>query len=84
MTQPEMSCPKCDGEMANGYVIDYTYGTALVSQWAEGVPQKPKAIFGILTQPGIQWPTGTIPVCTFRCRSCGFLESYAREEFAAK
>jgi hypothetical protein len=29
-------------------------------------------------------PGNTIPIRTFRCQACGFLESYAREGFAAR
>ena len=33
---------------------------------------------------GIKPTNAKIPIGTFRCRTCGFLESYAREEFAEK
>ena len=76
---PETSrCPKCQGEMVQGFVIDYTYGARLVSQWAEGSPRK--SFLGVTRKPEGK----PIPIGTFRCNSCGFLESYAREEFAAQ
>ena len=72
------ACPKCGGRMEQGFVLDNTYGARVVSQWAPGAPRK-------------SFWTGTkvadkdlIPIGTFRCASCGFLEMYAREEFAAK
>jgi len=71
-------CPKCQGEMAQGFVMDYTHGGRLVSQWAEGAPHKS---FWFATKV----PEGkVIPIGTFRCNACGFLESYALEEFAAQ
>ena len=72
--------------MLEGFVMDISYGVALVSQWVKGKPQKAKSAFGILPAPGIEWPKAddVIPIGTFRCQSCGFLESYARDEYAAK
>ena len=70
-------CPKCTGKIEQGFVLDFTINTRLVSQWAAGVPEK-------------SFWTGTkksdeklIPIGAFRCMSCGFLESYARPEFAS-
>jgi hypothetical protein len=66
--------------------MDSSFGAASVSQWVKGKPQKAKAAFGILPVAGIDYPKADdlIPIATFRCQSCGFLESYAREELAAK
>lgn len=78
MSGESYNCPKCDGAMELGFVMDFTHGGRLVSHWAAGSPQK-------------SFWTGTklpdeklLPVGTFRCESCGFLESYASSEFAAK
>jgi hypothetical protein len=63
--------------MASGFVIDTSYGTMIVSRWAAGVPEK-------------SWFTGLklrrepLPITTFRCSSCGYLESYANPPTAAK
>jgi len=64
--------------MEQGFVLDNTHGARVVSHWVPGAPLK-------------SFWTGTklpdekvIPVGTYRCSSCGFLESYARHEFAAK
>ncbi len=77
MNQSTISCPKCKGEMVQGYVLDFTPVGARVRQWNSGAPKSPAwaVIRDSITQ---------IPIGTFRCQSCGFLESYAREEFAAK
>lgn len=71
-------CPKCDGRMEQGFVLDNTYGGRLVSQWAPGAPQKSFWL-------GTKLPDDElIPIGVFRCEQCGFLESYARNEFAAQ
>jgi hypothetical protein len=65
-------CPKCGETMQEGYLIDYSHGNAKVGRWVEGPP-----VAGILWEVD---PTGSTEwkVATFRCRGCGFLESYAR------
>ena len=63
--------------MAQGFVLDYTHGGRLVSQWAAGAPLKSIWL-------GTQRPAGVIPIGTYRCSSCGYLESFARPEFAAE
>jgi hypothetical protein len=64
--------------MEQGFTMDNTHGARVVSQWAPGAPMK-------------SFWTGTklpdeklVPIGTYRCTSCGFLESYARQDFAAK
>lgn len=84
-----LSCPKCNGEMVQGFVADYAHyahGSIRLSQWTEGAPNQ-RTFFGFKNpNAGINMPkTGeSIPIGTFRCQSCGYLESYAREEFAEK
>jgi len=65
-------CPKCAGEMAQGFIADKSGGFSReVSEWVEGVPEK-----GFL---GESAPAERrIPISTFRCSACGFLELYAR------
>jgi hypothetical protein len=49
-----------------------------VSTWVEGAPEKS-------FWHGANVPADKrVPVGTFRCSACGFLESYARPEFAAE
>ncbi|MCA8955467.1 MAG: hypothetical protein KDC87_05300 [Planctomycetes bacterium] len=64
--------------MVQGFVVDNTYGGRSVSHWAEDAPQK-SFWTGVKLPPGL-----LIPIGTFRCGSCGYLEQYARQEFAAK
>ena len=69
-------CPKCSGLMEQGFVLDNTHGASLVSQWAKGAPVKSFWY-------GAKRPDAQLPIGTFRCSSCGYLEAYARQEFAA-
>jgi hypothetical protein len=64
--------------MVQGFVLDNTYGARIVSQWAEGSPKKSFWAGTKLPEEKL------IPIGTFRCKTCGFLESYAQEEFAAQ
>src|SRR5205809_665268 len=72
-------CPKCGGGMEQGFMIDdLGHASRLVSHWAAGAPVKS-------FWAGIQLAEDTLlPIGTYRCASCGFLESYARPEFAPK
>jgi predicted nucleic-acid-binding Zn-ribbon protein len=66
-------CPKCAGSMAEGFTIDHTHGGANVATWAEGEPVK--SIWVGLKLGG----KTQIAIATWRCRRCGYLESYAAE-----
>ncbi|MEI8019590.1 MAG: hypothetical protein WCH39_15400 [Schlesneria sp.] len=90
MSHPALSCPKCQGEMVQGFVMDRSGIAAFVNQWVEATPESLKMAqyFGgtIKFPETVKLPEATarIPVGTFRCQSCGFPESYARDEFAVK
>jgi len=64
--------------MEQGFVLDNSYGARIVSQWAPGAPLKS---FWTGTKLADQ---DLVPIGTYRCTSCGYLESYARQEFAAE
>jgi hypothetical protein len=64
-------CPKCAGGMVDGFVVDHTHGGAAVSSWIEGAPNK--SIWVGLKLTGLT----PIEITTWRCRRCGFIESYA-------
>lgn len=83
MSRAVSKCPKCQGEMVCGFIMDYTSNFPTVSTWVNGLPRK---MWWPLYWGGIKTPERKemIPVGTFRCQACGFLESYAREEFAPK
>ncbi len=70
-------CPKCQGNMVQGFIADFADlgQNASVSTWIEGEPQA-SLLFGTKTPSAKR-----IPVGTYRCSACGYLESYARPEF---
>ena len=78
MNTETSQCPKCNGEMVQGFIVDRTKGAVHVSSWFAGAPKR-SFWFGI-KEPASE----AIPIGTFRCSACGFLESYARPEFAAE
>ena len=74
-----IKCPKCNGEMVQGFIFDREHqGLRRVINWVEGAPEK---YFWTVTKVPAE---KCVPVGTFRCSVCGFLESYARPEFAAR
>ena len=84
MSKEAIQCPKCRGVMLQGFIVDFHVSKfCRVSEWVEGAPSKPSWFgwFGM----GVPAPREKcIPVGTFRCSVCGFLESYAQPEFSAK
>jgi hypothetical protein len=78
MNTEHTPCSKCGGRMAQGFVVDFHQGGARrVSSWVEGAPQK--SFWHGTSAPD----NAFVPIGTFRCERCGFLESFARPEFAA-
>ncbi len=65
-------CPKCQGTMQEGFLLDETYGTRGQADWVEGAPEK-SIWTGVKLGDRMR-----LPVETWRCGRCGFLESYAR------
>ena len=70
------TCPKCDTDIERGFSADYHEDIALHS-WMRGTPKQNWFGNVKLSQKDM------IPIATFRCTKCGFLESYARPEFGA-
>jgi hypothetical protein len=77
MQKSPQVCPKCNGSMEQGFIVDMSHAVRVVSSWARGAPLK-SWIFETVV------PADKLPIGAFRCSSCGYLESYAREEFARK
>ncbi len=71
-------CPKCQGQMIQGFIPDYTEGAKYVASWVEGHPQT--SVFWYTKVP----MGGGIPIATYRCKGCGYLEFYADEKYAAQ
>jgi hypothetical protein len=79
MSTATSRCPKCKGEMVQGFIVDwYGGGRRRLVNWIEGPPEK--SVWHGTSVPADKG----IPVGMFRCSGCGFLESYARPEFAAQ
>ena len=78
MEKKTYRCPKCSSPMQQGFLIDQNENSRFVCHWAAGAPHKS---FWSGTKLPDEEP---IPVGTFRCSACGYLESYALPEFAAR
>ena len=67
----DVRCSKCSGEMKEGLVVDLNYGGILQSMWVDD--QADKSV-GSVTTDGKR----KVKTITYRCSSCGYLDSYAR------
>ena len=66
-------CPKCQGAMTEGYMLDINQHSQFTSStWVEGAPEK-SFWRGLKLGNRAQYR-----VQTWRCGRCGFLESYAK------
>ena len=73
MTQHPMTCPKCSGHMESGFMIEREGGpNDQQVRWVEGEPI-PQFWFHGVKLEGRE----PIPVTTYRCEGCGYLESFA-------
>lgn len=83
MSEPTR-CPKCGGAMVRGYITNFSLGRPIhpgvISTWVAGMPSETSGWHG----GGQVAADRCIPAATFRCGGCGFLESYARPEFATE
>ena len=70
-TERAPDCPKCGRSMESGFVLDLAHGAVAQSSWVEGAPVP--SLWTGLKIKGHQ----RLPVTTFRCTKCGYLESYA-------
>jgi hypothetical protein len=64
-------CGKCGGAMKEGFLHDSGQHSSGVAHWAEGTPEY--NILRFLRMKGRR----KLPIRSFRCTKCGFLESYA-------
>jgi len=77
----DLSCAKCKARMEQGFIpdrgqsyLDRRHPYRYVATWVAGTPEK-SFWLGITTRGRAE-----IPVRTFRCTACGYLESYARPD----
>ena len=68
---PNPHCPKCSGHMEEGFLVDFSYGHAVPSSWVEGEP-----VQSLFSGTKVH-DRAKFRVRSFRCVSCGYLESYA-------
>ena len=68
-------CIRCRTRMEDGYLLEAGESNARsVTRWVEGEPEK--SFWTGLRLKG----RDVMPVTTYRCPQCGYLESYAEEE----
>ncbi len=72
---PQTACPKCNGRMEPGFIVDKGHHDHLArTEWVEGAPEG-SFWTGLKTKGRDKHP-----IRTDRCMSCGYLESYALPE----
>ncbi len=65
-------CTKCAGLLDEGFLLEVAHGNSLSpTRWVSGAPVK-SFWMGLKLDGHAQYE-----VRTYRCRNCGFLESYA-------
>ena len=67
-----LDCARCGRRMHPGYLLERS-DTRRVTEWVAGPPEK--SIWTGLRTTG----RATLPVTTYRCERCGYLESYAHD-----
>jgi hypothetical protein len=78
MIETQKKCPKCDGNLIKGFILDYAHSVIIVPNWHEGSPKK--SFWWKTSQPS----SDGIPIAAFRCSRCGFIEFYSNEKFKAE
>ena len=78
MSTEQTRCPKCGGRMAQGFVVD-VHQCRLAAGQQLGRGRATEVLWFGTTSPDMNG----LPIGTFRCENCGFLESFARPEFEA-
>ncbi len=70
MNTKPTACPKCTGNMEEGFIMDHARSQVMVSTWVEGRPEY-SFWFGVQRSGKRK-----LRVSTWRCKSRGYLESY--------
>lgn len=68
----DATCPKCSKRMEEGFIVDHSHAINMQAEWVEGTPRK-----SFWTGVSIRGRR-RLPVVTYCCPACGYLESYAR------
>jgi hypothetical protein len=64
-------CAKCGGLMQTGFIVDRSYGSNFQEEWVQGRPRS--FLYRVILRGAPRQK-----VLTYRCATCGYLESYAR------
>ncbi|PCJ56943.1 MAG: hypothetical protein COA79_17550 [Planctomycetota bacterium] len=78
METKTIDCPKCEGQMQKGFLVDRTHKNPVAEhciqqEWVEGDPDQKSSVMG-----GLKISTKTcLKTISYRCVKCGYLESYA-------
>ena len=74
MTREEkLACPRCGTRMDEGFLLERgDSDSASTTRWVEGRPEKSRWT-GLKLKDRL-----VIPLRSFRCIGCGYVESYAR------
>lgn len=84
MSEPT-KCLRCQGNLQKGYVLDASWNAFFPSSWVEGVPEFISGGWLILTSRWFGKPLdqrrlmskSRLSIVSYRCTTCGVLESYA-------
>jgi len=71
MPEASIICPRCKTAMQAGFVPDFSHGRPLLGRWFEG--QFATGWLGL----SLRNKKPSLPIITYRCAACGYLESYA-------
>ncbi len=72
MADRTLECLRCGGPMELGFVADKAhYSVPETQNWVEGVPER--TFWAGIKLKGKE----VLPVMSYRCERCGYLESYA-------
>ena len=82
MSDGSLKCPKCSNTMESGVKIDFIGSTQVYPErWMNSAIANSLGIVPGKTVnliPSVKFAEHLIPVKSFRCTSCGFLEAYAQ------
>lgn len=70
MIEEPLQCAKCGNRMEEGFVLDNAHAARFQSEWVQGAPEESRW-GGVKLKGKLQ-----LPITTYRCPKCGYLESY--------
>ena len=72
----DTTCPKCQGRMEEGWIMDSSGGAPVQTQWVQGGVERKPILWGTFDEIVLQGKTRK-PLTAYRCVECGFVELYA-------